>query len=121
DAQRAIAAVREELIGGGGGRAWKFTPDEKLHVTLRFLGEIAHGDDVLPAIEAAAHTNVPFSVTLNEIGCFPPRGAPRVLWVGLRSEESRLEELAAALDLELELVGFPPEDRPFTPHITIAR
>ena len=62
----------------------------------------------------------PFSLTIKGVGHFPPGRHPRVLWVGM--EESRvLPELQQGVELALVGAGLPPEDRGFSPHITIAR
>ncbi|MBJ6748695.1 RNA 2',3'-cyclic phosphodiesterase [Geomonas anaerohicana] len=98
----------------------RWVPPDQIHLTLRFLG------DVLPQAGAALKKNLaavsftPFPLTLRGVGHFPPHGHPRVLWVGM--EESR-PLLALQLQVESAVTGagIPPEQRGFSPHITLAR
>ncbi|MFH1262894.1 MAG: RNA 2',3'-cyclic phosphodiesterase [Pseudomonadota bacterium] len=101
----------------------RWSPATNVHLTLKFLG--ATPDDQVPAIlralESAVHEVEPFPLTPKGIGAFPPRGLPRVVWLGLEGEVDRLRELAEAVEKALNPLGFPRENRPFSPHLTIAR
>lgn len=94
---------------------------EQLHVTLKFLGELdeARLPRVCDIVRAAAARTAPFDIEIGGLGCFPPR-APRVLWVGVtdRGECNRWVQGVAGPFAEL---GFAPETRAFTPHITLGR
>jgi 2'-5' RNA ligase len=110
-----ICALYEAIPGA------KWVSDDKLHITLRFIGD-ADGD-AFQSIESALRSVafVPFVLKLKSTGFFPPRGVPRVLWCGVsRSEElTRLQkQVERALTAK---AGIPHEDRKFSPHITIAR
>lgn len=106
-------------------RGWRWVRPEKIHLTLRFLGEVPAERDA-GCREAwrsvAAHAS-PFSFRLQGIGSFPARGGPRVLWVGVREQGSagRLAHLAAAFEGAARDVGFDHDNRPFRPHLTLAR
>lgn len=93
-----------------------------LHLTLAFLGEL---DDALAsakrATEAAAVASVPFTLRTGALGTFGPRHAPRVIWLGVAGEVPRLLATQEALAQRLEEAGFPREQRPFSPHLTLAR
>lgn len=96
---------------------------EKLHLTLKFLGEL-EAERVAALSRAAtraAESVGTFTVTLAEAGAFPVSGNPRVLWLGLRDETNRLAALYERLEEECARENFPREARPFHPHITIAR
>lgn len=96
---------------------------ETLHVTLAFLGELG-GDQVAAASEAARLTAAdgkPFYLAPGPIGVFGPDHAPRVIWVALGGQLGRLRALQRRLTHELDARGFPPEPRPFSPHLTLAR
>ncbi|MBW5446897.1 RNA 2',3'-cyclic phosphodiesterase [Cohnella sp. CFH 77786] len=104
-------------------RTW--THPDDLHVTLHFLGDTP--GDRLSAIrrtleEAAANT-VPFPLALSGPGTFGPPAAPRILWLGLNeiSSPGALARLHAALAPGLLEAGCRLEDRPFRPHVTLAR
>jgi len=94
-----------------------------LHVTLAFLGEL---DDM--QLEAATQTaltvaslHAPFSLRLAGLDTFGSARSPRVIWEGLAGEKARLLALQAAVVDDLAARGFPREDRPFSPHLTLAR
>jgi len=96
---------------------------EKLHITLKFLGEIEEerAAQVVSAAERAAKKAQPFEIAVEEAGAFPPRGAPRVLWLGLTDAAKQLALLQRRLEDELACEMFAREARSFHPHLTIAR
>ena len=94
----------------------------QLHLTLVFLGEVDDGRAA--AIAAAMDAAVdlpPFDAALEGFGVFPPRGAPRVLWVGVGDGAATLIELERRLAGRVERLGVEIEPRPFHPHLTLAR
>lgn len=97
--------------------------DENLHLTLKFLGDtpVAKVEALAQAAQRAATTHSPFEIIVGGCGAFPPKGQPRVLWVGLEDPSGQLALLRTALENECADVGFPREERPFRPHLTIAR
>jgi 2'-5' RNA ligase len=108
----------EPLAKGLGDVRWA-TPDQQ-HLTLRFIGEVGNGamHDVVEALATVPAT--PFELTLKGLGHFPPRGEPRVLWVGVE-KSAELASLKRRIDRALGDAGFPPESRKFAPHVTLAR
>jgi 2'-5' RNA ligase len=96
---------------------------EKLHITLKFLGEIASNqiEALSDAASRAVQRTRPFIVALEGAGAFPPRGVPRILWLGINDSSGALSELQSHLEEDCERVGFACEERPFHPHLTIAR
>jgi 2'-5' RNA ligase len=101
--------------------AWE--KPEKLHITLKFLGDIEQAR--VEALSSAASRVVaslePFELTIDEPGTFPPHGQPRVLWLGIVDASGRLAFMQHALETECAAVGFPRESRAFKPHLTLAR
>jgi 2'-5' RNA ligase len=95
-------------------------PAEQLHLTLRFIGDV--DAETCSAIKKSlAGISVPsFVLTVRGIGHFPPGHHPRVLWVGLGKSEPLLT-LQREVELALVGAGIAPEERRFSPHITIAR
>jgi 2'-5' RNA ligase len=95
---------------------------EHMHLTLVFIGEVA--EDRAQAIISAAAAPIalpPFGVGFGGVGVFPPRGAPRVLWLGLADGAPAVVELQEIVASRLEQVGVPREPRPFHPHLTLGR
>lgn len=115
--RRAQASWRAE------GPQPRWVAPENLHVTLRFLGSLPEGrvDDVTAAVEEASRDVGPFLLGLGTWGRFPAHGVPRVLWVGITRGARELAALATALEAALRRRRFPREDRPFRPHVTVAR
>lgn len=94
-----------------------------IHLTLAFLGEL---DDsqlaaAMVAARSAAATGAPFAYCLSGLGTFGAARQPRVLWMGVSEPSGALRQLQQALALALEEQGFPREQRPFSPHLTLAR
>ncbi|MBA2528318.1 MAG: RNA 2',3'-cyclic phosphodiesterase [Pyrinomonadaceae bacterium] len=96
---------------------------ENIHLTLKFLGEIQTSrlGKLSNGAARAVADFPPFQITLEETGVFPKHGTPRVLWIGVKDGSGKLAELHARLEEECAGQGFPREDRPFQPHLTIAR
>jgi len=93
---------------------------EQMHLTLRFIGDV--DDSGLESIQSALQTiqSSTFEMHLEGVGQFPPKGKPRVLWVGLKSPPA-LNTLQRQINTSITALRLPPEDHPFSPHITLAR
>jgi len=93
---------------------------EQMHLTLRFIGEVDGGlfRDICEEL-AGIHGEI-FSLQLEGVGFFPPRGKPRVIWVGLHKLDALLR-LRYRIESRLIALGLEPEARKFSPHITLAR
>ncbi len=100
----------------------KWVKPELMHLTLRFLGEVEEPrvPQIEEAMASAAAGIAPFEVTVAGLGAFPEHGAPRVLWAGIRDNGS-LATLNRRLEEGARRLGFEPEERPFSPHLTIGR
>ena len=99
----------------------KWVRPENLHVTLKFLGETESAKlDALRKILPTVHSAQPVSLEFRGLGFFPNEKRPRVLWAGMETS-ANLKTLAADIDQATHRLGFPLEERPFTPHLTLAR
>lgn len=102
---------------------WRWVTPDHIHLTLRFLGNVP--DESVPslqqAMEQAAQGQTAFPLRARALGCFPHPTRPRVLWIGLDDPSQALGRLNERLITALTPLGFPPEDRPFHPHLTLAR
>jgi 2'-5' RNA ligase len=94
-----------------------------LHLTIRFLGITP--SERLPAVSAAvaavAALEPPFVVAIRGAGAFPNVRRPRALWLGIDAGAAELADLSRMMNVELAGAGWPPDDRPFRPHLTLAR
>jgi len=98
----------------------KWIDPQQIHLTVRFIGEV-DGTTFLDIKAALKQVRLePFSLTLKGVGHFPPRGKPRVLWVGIEQSQP-LQSLKKRIDTTLAGTGLEPEGRKFSPHITLAR
>lgn len=97
--------------------------EDDLHLTLKFLGDIrVESVERLSVTASAAASKLdPFEIVVEGCGAFPPRGQPRVLWIGIDDPSGKLSELHLALEHKCAKAGYPNEERPFHPHLTIAR
>jgi 2'-5' RNA ligase len=92
------------------------------HLTLRFLGEVDEVtlDRVIRSLDAADLGGA-FPMAWGGLGAFPRPSRASVLWVGIARGEDRLAAVAMATEAAFAAAGFPPEDRPFRPHLTLSR
>ncbi len=122
DAIKGKLQFAQQLFKGVRGGRIGWCSREQMHLTLKFLGEAA--EDMIPkivqAIETAARDIPPFDMIVEGLGAFPPSGSPRVLWVGVR-ENDILTRLQQRIEDNVSPLGFAPEDRRFTPHLTLGR
>ena len=125
EARAAIAAEQRRLgeaAGSPADRSLRWVRAEQIHLTLVFLGEIA--DARAPAIVDVIERPVrqrPFDLTFAGIGVFPPRAAARVLWLGTVEGAEALAALERELATRIGRCGIVLEERPFRPHLTLAR
>lgn len=101
----------------------KWAHREDLHITMFFMGDTE--EEALPKVMAsmkeAVKAHSPFTLRLSGIGTFGPPAAPSILWTGLEGDRDRLSALQREVQQALLRVGYKKEDKPFRPHITLAR
>jgi 2'-5' RNA ligase len=116
-----LARVEEDLSARMSGLSW-VKPDN-MHITIRFLGDL--GDSgvrrVGESTRRGAGPHRAFPARLGELGAFPTVSRPRVLWMGLAEGSAESIALAKSVNQSLQGDGFGPPDKPFRPHITLAR
>ena len=101
----------------------KWVDPESIHLTLKFLGSVS-GETIPEIVEAmslVAQPVSPFTLQIGGTGAFPNWQRPQVVWVGVGGEMGRLTTLQRELEAALSPLGFPPESRPFSPHLTLGR
>ncbi len=101
----------------------KWVNEWQLHLTLKFLGEVS--DTQLPqvcdAAEQVCREVAPFPLSVTGLGCFPGRRNPRVLWCGIEDATTSTPRWVELIDPLISNLGFKPETRAYTPHITLGR
>ncbi|MGH0037618.1 MAG: RNA 2',3'-cyclic phosphodiesterase [Myxococcota bacterium] len=121
-ARRAAGRVRDVLRRRPHGDGVHWVRDESLHVTLRFLGQVAR-EAVAPLVEhveARLEDEPSFELTLGGLGAFPSGRRARVVWLALEPA-APAERLARAVERGVTDAGFAPEERPFRAHLTLGR
>jgi len=107
-----------------GKQPWvKWVSPGSIHLTLKFLGSVPVDKtiEITGAIEEAARGISPIHLKVEGLGVFPNPRMVQVAWVGLSGEVEKLKRLQGRIDAGLSRLGFAPESRPFTPHLTLAR
>lgn len=97
-----------------------WSPPANLHITTKFIGEFA--ETRLPELQSALGgmpERPPIEVSVAKVGFYPNARSPRVFWCGI--EAQRLEALATDTDTATSSVGVSKEERPYSPHLTLAR
>ena len=101
----------------------RWVTDENLHLTLQFLGAVPEERvfAVKAAVQEAAKASRPLLFEVKGAGGFPNARRPRVVFLCLSGEVAELRELVEDLGRRLALLGFPPESRSFSAHLTLGR
>jgi 2'-5' RNA ligase len=101
----------------------RWTRPEGIHLTLKFLGEVPadQTEAIADAMRRACAPYTPFSLSVAGVGCFPNPQRPRVVWVGIDEPTGALAGLQRDIERAMKPLGFAPENRAFTPHLTLGR
>jgi len=122
-AKDVLGEISEQLSLEVPGGSVRWTKVSGIHLTLKFLGNVAEAD--LPQIKAAlaqvGQRHAPFTFTVGGAGCFPNVNRPRVIWVGIQEETGSLAALQRDVEKSLTPLGFEPEKRAYHPHLTLGR
>jgi len=96
---------------------------EGIHMTLKFFGDIREGDvaNISAVAEKAAAAVAKFELAIGGAGVFPDLNRPRVVWLGMDGDVARLMTFQRELERAFGEIGFPSEERPFRPHLTLGR
>lgn len=119
---RRLEEVAQGLQERLAGIPIRWVPVRNVHVTLKFLGDVSITNlEVLKKLlETEAHNHVPFEISVGDLGAFPSERRPRVLWAGVEAPQE-LTALQRGIEAETARLGYAPEDRPFSPHLTLGR
>lgn len=123
EARSAIEAARiDRLRAARDVSPIRWVQPAQMHLTLVFIGD---ADDARAAALVAAIDRPvrlpPFELVFGGFGVFPPRGAPRAIWIGVSEGEAGLRALQREIAGRVAGTGAPLESRPFSPHLTLGR
>jgi RNA 2',3'-cyclic 3'-phosphodiesterase len=95
---------------------------QNVHLTLKFLGDVSpvNLDHLAEALKVEAASHRMFSMSVGGVGAFPTTRRARVIWIGLETPPA-LEDLHRGVEAAAAQLGYPQEERPFSPHLTIGR
>lgn len=116
--ERQTARLRQTL----GNDLVRWVPAQNMHVTLKFLGDIAasHVEFLKQMIARKSESHQQFDLQIGGLGSYPTSKRPRVLWVGLHAP-GNLASLQKSIEAGACRLGYEQEERPFSPHLTLGR
>ncbi len=123
EARVALADLQEDLKAQVPPKTVRWTRPASIHLTLQFLGDVAPGvvEPIAGALRGVCADYAPFTFELRDLGVFPNPNRPRIVWVGVAEPSGTLIALQKEVTQSLEPLGFEPEKRAYTPHLTIGR
>ena len=121
EVKQSLEGIQKKLRASGADCKW--VDSKNIHLTLKFLGEIddAQLHKIEQILDTAAKNQNPYHVRISTAGAYPKAHTPRVIWVGIDEGDQETKNLAKILEDQIEKIGIPKEDTPFSSHITIGR
>jgi RNA 2',3'-cyclic 3'-phosphodiesterase len=121
--RNALAKIQEQFKRQMPPGSVRWVEPEGIHLTLKFLGDTARArvGEIEAGLQRACAGFEPFEFTVEGRGCFPNTRRPRVVWVAVRDKGQNLMRLSAAVEREVAPLGWPSEERAFSPHLTLGR
>jgi RNA 2',3'-cyclic 3'-phosphodiesterase len=119
----AIKHVQDKFKRQAPPDSVRWVAPDGIHLTLKFLGDTPRSrvPEIEDALRRACAAFAPFEFSVEGRGCFPNYRRPRVIWVAVRDRGQALARLNQAVEREVAPLGWPTEDRPFSPHLTLGR
>lgn len=114
-----LASVQRLLAQTGADL--KLVEPQNIHITVRFLGDITQNMVERIYAEMQKTQFTPFNVQIKSLGAFPDLRYPRVVWAGITEGADQLKAVFSQLEPRLRSLGFAPDNKGFSPHLTIAR
>ena len=119
DVRKRLSSVQTRLVQTGADV--KLVETENIHATMRFLGNVSIGM-IEKIFEDMKKTEFkPFNVQIQGVGVFPSLSYPRVVWAGITEGKDQLRDVFTQIEPRLRTLGFAPDPKGFSPHLTIAR
>ena len=119
----ALRSVQEKLKRQTPPGSVKWVGPDGIHLTLKFLGDTPRSRvaEIETALQAACDGLESFEFSVEGRGCFPNFRRPRVIWVAVREKSGTLTRLQTAVERNVAPLGWPTEERAFSPHLTLGR
>ncbi len=123
EARIKVADYIENLRGEFSNLRVGWEKAEKLHLTLKFLGDIDSNElrNLTEAVKKTTQQFSSFKLRISQTGVFPSKRNARILWLGIDDENRNLQKINDVLETECEQKGFVKESRNFRAHLTIGR
>jgi RNA 2',3'-cyclic 3'-phosphodiesterase len=120
--QQQLVLISKQLQAVMPAGSVRWVAVQNIHITLKFLGEISTGqiDQLTQALSIEVTRHPIFQVSVEGLGAFPNVHRPRIIWVGIKAPPE-LYELQKGIDTETARLGYPSEEREFSPHLTLGR
>jgi 2'-5' RNA ligase len=120
DVQEALFRAAQNLSTS---RDFRLVGQEKIHLTLKFLGDVAEEDidTIEKALQPISEGHDPFEVSTSGFGAFPSEKKARILWTGIEQGSEHLCTVAEDVENLLAPTGLERENRPYVPHLTLGR
>lgn len=114
-----LSEVQDTLVNTGA--SLKLVKPQNIHITVRFLGNVALSmvDAVYEEMKQVSFA--PFEAEIRGLGAFPNLQYVRVVWAGIQKGADELRDVFSQLEPRLRKLGFKPDTKGFSPHLTIAR
>ncbi len=115
---QVLAGLKSRLPGG----AIRWVPAKNIHLTIKFLGDVSVSSLELltKGLQSEAGRHPSFEISVGELGVFPSLRRPHIVWVGVEAPPE-LDALQHGVEAEMARLGYAPEERPFSPHLTLGR
>ncbi|GMW00155.1 MAG: RNA 2',3'-cyclic phosphodiesterase [Candidatus Hydrogenedentota bacterium] len=103
------------------GISW--VPPERMHLTLRFMADASFQqmENLILKFASGISDVHTFDIEVRKLGAFPSTHRPSVIWAGIETDGEELATIQSVAELAAQSEGFEPDDRPFTPHVTLGR
>ena len=118
-----LSEIQRQLKSSAPAGSVRWVQPESVHLTLKFLGDVPaeRVGEISTALARACEPLAPLSFVVAGAGCFPDPRRPNVVWIGVEDSSRKLQALQQVVEQALNPLGFPPENRPFKPHLTLGR
>ena len=120
-----IVRLQKELktVVNNDGAIVNWVRNDNIHLTLKFIGDTPEDDvdQIGHTIKDITGSTQSMQFKISGTGCFPKKERPRILWLGIDGDLIPLQTLVTKINEELDILGYPKEEKNYIPHLTLAR